>query len=141
MVGAGLGQSPGLTLKPRKVEEGRQIHDAAREEIIEHFIDAAVAQDGAHGGGPLGTTRVNTGAGESGKRGRRNSSGHRGRKKLAAEMGKTERLTVSLPGPWIAAIDGIAKDAGRSRNDLVKEVLRRALRLGTDPLDEILNRR
>ncbi|WP_455176398.1 hypothetical protein [Azospirillum largimobile] len=50
-------------------------------------------------------------------------------------------MTVSLPGPWTAAIDGIAKDAGRSRNDLVKVVLRRALRLGTDPLDEILNRR
>lgn len=53
-------------------------------------------------------------------------------------MRETERLTITLPGAWIAEVDRIAERAGRSRNALVSEVLRRVLRLGTDPLDEIL---
>lgn len=130
---------PGLTLKPR-IGAAQERAGATSEAAIARFIDAAVSQDGPSAGKAMGGARAKQ-AVEEGRGPRRKTSGHRGRKKTAAEMGETERLTITLPGTWIAEVDQIAERAGRSRNDLVREVLRRTLRLGTDPLDEILSGR
>lgn len=130
-----LGQ--GFILKPRTAGAGHEGHGEANEAAIARFIDAATAQDTPSTGQPRGGAGVEPDAGEGGGR-RRKTNGHRGRKKSAAEMRETERLTITLPGAWIAEVDRIAERAGRSRNALVSEVLRRVLRLGTDPLDEIL---
>lgn len=130
---------PGLTLKPR-MGAAQVGAGTASEAAIARFIDAAVSQDGPNGGDAIEGARTKP-AMEEGRGPRRKTSGHRGRKKAATEMGETERLTVTLLGTWIAEIDQIAERAGRSRNDLVREVLRRTLRLGTDPLDEILSGR
>ena len=130
---------PGLTLKPR-VGAAQERAGATREAAIARFIDAAVSQDGPSAGEAMGDARAEPTMKE-GKGPHRKTSGHRGRKKAATEMGETERLTITLPGIWIVGFDQIAERAGRSWNSLVREILRRTLRLGTDPLDEILSGR